>query len=117
MPPEARKLLADMLNAAEAVQHFVAGKTLDNLRIDDVLRSSVYFKFVIMGEALAKLRRSFPTVADQITESRRIVAFRNQIIHGYGLIDDEITWRIIEAKVPVLVQELVALLASASADF
>lgn len=111
MPPEARKLLTDMLNSAEAVLRFVSGKTLEDMRLDDVLRSSVYFKFVVIGEALAQLRRFDPTLADRINESSRIIAFRNQVIHGYGLVDDEITWRIVETKVPVLIEDVKRLLS------
>jgi uncharacterized protein with HEPN domain len=111
MRPESRKLLADMLDAARAVEQFIAGKSLADLRDDDLLRSGVYFKFLIIGEALNRLRQLDPSTAQSITEHARIVGFRNQIIHGYSQIDDEITWRIVERKLPVLIQELESLLA------
>jgi uncharacterized protein with HEPN domain len=50
-------------------------------------------------------------VANKISEHWRIVGFRTQIIHGYAKIDDEITWRIIQDKLPILRRELVGLLA------
>jgi uncharacterized protein with HEPN domain len=110
MPPESRKLLTDILGAARSIQQFVATKTLADFRSDDALRSSNYFKFVIIGEAMSQLRQRDLVTAQQITEHARIIAFRNQIIHGYGRIDDEITWRIIEQKVPVLIREAETLL-------
>jgi uncharacterized protein with HEPN domain len=67
---------------------------------------------VIIGEAMSQLRQRDPTTAQQISEHMRIIAFRNQIIHGYGRIDDEITWRIIEQKVPTLINEIAAMLNS-----
>jgi uncharacterized protein with HEPN domain len=59
---------------------------------------------------LSRLRQQDDATTQRITEHMRIIGFRNQIIHGYGLIDDEITWRIIEQKLPVLVLELEQLL-------
>ena len=110
MPPESRKLLLDMLDAASSILRFVQGKQAAELQRDDLLRSALYYQFVIVGEALSQLRARDELTFDQISENWRIIGFRNQIIHGYGLIDHEITWRIIERKVPVLISELQALL-------
>ena len=59
-----------------------------------------------MGEALAQLRQQDEATALRISEFARIIGFRNQVVHGYGKIDDEITWRILQAKLPVLRREL-----------
>jgi uncharacterized protein with HEPN domain len=110
MPPESQKLLTDIFEAAQSIQRFVVNKTFADFKNDDGLRSSNYFKFVIIGEAMSQLRQRDPATAQQISEHMRIIAFRNQIIHGYGRIDDEITWQIIEQKVPTLIHEVQALL-------
>jgi len=110
MQPESKKLLTDMHEAAVAIQQFANGKTLSDLQRDDLLRSGIYFKFVIIGEALSQLRQREPDVADKISESPRIIGFRNQVTHGYGQLDDEITWRIVELKLPILIKELEELL-------
>jgi uncharacterized protein with HEPN domain len=73
--------------------------------------AGVYYEFAIIGEALAQVRQLDSTVLDHISENSRIIGFRNQIIHGYGRIDDEITWRIAETKLSVLRKELEALLS------
>jgi uncharacterized protein with HEPN domain len=74
--------------------------------------AAVYYEFVIIGEALTNLRQTDEPTYDRISENSRIVGFRNQIIHGSAKIDDEITWRIIEDKLPVLHRELQDLLAN-----
>jgi uncharacterized protein with HEPN domain len=66
---------------------------------------------VIIGEALARLRALDEPTSYRVTECRRIIGFRNQIIHGYAKIDDEITWRIIQDKLPILATEVAAMLA------
>ncbi len=106
MQPESRKLLEDMRLAAVSIQHFLRGKSLTDLKGEDLLRSAIYYKFAIIGEALSQLRHQDPQTAERISEQTRIIGFRNQIIHGYKVIEDEVTWNIIERKLPVLLREL-----------
>ena len=99
-----------MKEAAQAVTDFTHGRVMENLRSDDILRSAIYYKFVIIGEALSKLRQRDQATAELLSEHGRIIGFRNQIIHGYGMVDHETTWRIIETKIPILMRELDQLL-------
>ena len=102
MPPEARKLLTDMSDAADCIIGFVAGKTFQNFAGEKLLRSGIYYQFLIIGEALARLRAVDEATVENISENWRIIGFRNQITHGYAKLDDEITWRVIETKLPIL---------------
>ena len=52
-----------------------------------MLRAAVEREFEIVGEALSQLAQLDPAVADRISDYRRIIAFRNLLIHGYGQID------------------------------
>lgn len=110
MQPESRKLLADMREATDAISAFAANKCLADLANDALLRSGIYFQFIIIGEALSQLRTSDESTVERISEHWRIIGFRNQIVHGYSKIDDEITWRIVQDKLPVLRAELERLL-------
>lgn len=111
MPPESRKLLLDMQAAANSIDEFVAGKTVADLANDKLLRAGIYFQFMIVGEALSQLRDLDEATTERLSEYWRIIGFRNQIVHGYANVDDEITWRIIESKLPILRRELQELLA------
>lgn len=44
---------------------------------------------------MTRLAKLDVQTAETITEYRRIIAFRNQLIHGYDIIDHAIVWRII----------------------
>lgn len=110
MQPEVKKLLNDALEAGRSIEEFIAGGTQADFLTNKLLRAGVYYQFAIIGEALTQLRQRDQTVLDQISESSRIIGFRNQVIHGYGKLDDEITWRIVQAKLPVLLKELETLL-------
>ena len=111
MPHEPAKLLRDMLDAGQAIRLYTGGLELSGFLADRTLRDAVHWNFMIIGEALSQLRRLAPEVADRISESGRIIAFRNQLIHGYGVIQPEITWSIIQDKLPTLLRELTALLS------
>ncbi len=110
MTDEAKKLLLDVLTACQAVEGFTAGKNLGEYQRDDQLRSATERKFEIIGEALSRLARNAPEVAQRISEVPAIVAFRNRITHGYDAIDDLVVWDIVEQKVPVLKAEVEKLL-------
>lgn len=64
------------------------------------------WNFVVIGEAINQLHKLEPAVAEKISEWPRIIAFRNQLIHGYGVIKNEITWDIVEHKLGVLRAEV-----------
>jgi uncharacterized protein with HEPN domain len=102
MPPEAAKFLTDILEALNRIAEYTRGKTRDAYLADAALRDAVQWNFIVIGEALSQLSKIDPATAGQISEWPRIIAFRNQLIHGYGVIKNEITWDIVENKIPIL---------------
>jgi uncharacterized protein with HEPN domain len=113
MQRDARCYLWDALSAAESVQVFVRGKTYDAFVEDDLLRSAVERQLQIIGEALSQLANVDPQIASNVSELRRIIAFRNILVHGYAAIDYDTVWRLIEDKLPELQTNLRMLLGVA----
>ena len=110
MPRDARAYLADVIDACEAITTAVEAMDLDAYTGDRLVRSSVEREFIIIGEALAALRRRAEDIFARITQARRIVDFRNQLTHEYPTVDDGIVWAIIDHDVPVLRRECTGLL-------
>ncbi len=108
---EAKKYLYDIQQAAGRIAEFTAGKRLEDYRSNAMLRAAVERQFEIIGEALARLVQFDKTFAARITEHRRIVAFRNILIHGYADVDDRVVWDVVETKLPLLRREVEALLS------
>ena len=107
---ESRKYIYDVQEAARLAATFTAGKTFEDYEQNAMLRLAVERAFAIIGEALAQLARVDITVAEQITDLRAIVAFRNILVHAYAQVDDRIVWGIVQTKLPVLIREVDALM-------
>ncbi len=58
------------------------------------------------------MKRRDGSVADRITDARKIIGLRNSLIHGYAVINHQITWEIIAVNVPALRRELDGLLGN-----
>jgi len=108
--PETLKYLFDIAQACELLDQFISGKTLADYEADPLLRSAVERQFEIIGEALRLALREEPTLGDQITNSARIIAFRNRLIHGYAAVLNDVVWGILEADLPTLRREVTNLL-------
>ncbi len=107
---ESRKYLEDIRQAADRIQQFTKGKTLQDYTKDDLLRAGVERQFEIIGEALNKLTRLDSATASRISNYERIIAFRNILIHGYAIVDDQVVWDVVQNNLPVLLQDVKAML-------
>lgn len=112
MRTDLAKLLEDIADAASRVKCYTAGKTLQDYLASSQLRDAVQWNFTVIGEAISQLRNKDPGMVERIHEWQRIIAFRNQLIHGYGVIKNEITWDIVQTKLPILMDDIAALLGS-----
>lgn len=90
---------------------FTAGKTLEEYSLDLMLRSAVERQFEIIGEALKQASRFFSDIEQRIGHVREIIAFRNQLIHGYSAVSDSTVWGVITADLPGLKRDAEALLS------
>ena len=110
---ETKKYLLDIQQAALLAAEFVAGRTFaDYHQQTAMLRAAVERQCEITGEALAKLAKADEPVADRISDYRRIIAFRNILIHGYTDVDHRLVWDVVTTKVPMLLAEVGGLLES-----
>jgi uncharacterized protein with HEPN domain len=111
MRRDPRSFLWDVREAADAIKEFAQGRTFQDYTSDRMLRSAIERQFEIIGEALSQLAKTDPALAGRIPEFRRVVGFRNLLIHGYDRIDDAAVWRAIQISLPPLRSQAAALLA------
>ena len=110
MHPRAPKLLEDIRNAADFVKTATLGVVLTQFKQDRLLRQAVERNFEIIGEAVRRLEKDDPDTAARIAGYRRIIAFRNVLIHGYDVIDPAIVWSAITDDLAPLLRDVEALL-------
>ena len=111
MQLESKKLLQDMRRAAELIGEFTADRCFEDYVGDELLRSGVQRQFEIIGEALSRLSARDPDTASRVSDRRRIISFRNILIHGYDIVDDQVVWDVVQTKLPVLLREVLDLLS------
>ena len=108
MRDEDRVRLLHMVEAAESVAQFVAGRSRDDLDRDRMLLFAVVHAIEVLGEAANKISLETRAVAPQIPWGA-IVSMRNRLIHGYFDINTTIVWKTATAEIPALVPRLRAL--------
>jgi uncharacterized protein with HEPN domain len=113
MPRDIRAYLFDMAQACVLLRQFTTGKTFAAYKADPMLRSAVERQFEIIGEALNQALRLDPGLAMRISDTSRIIAFRNRLIHAYASIADDVVWGVLETNLPTLQREVEALLREA----
>lgn len=109
---ETMKLLEDIRQASERILGFTYDKSLRDYSADALLRSAVERQFEIIGEALNRLVKTAPDVADQIDHHQRVIAFRNILIHGYDIVEDAVVWEVATDHLPTLYKQVQALLGA-----
>ena len=98
---EIKNLLEDIYDAIKKIISYTKGMSYEDFIRDDKTVDAVVRNFEIIGEASNRIPDDFKTEHPEI-EWRRIVGFRNRIIHEYFGIDYENLWRIKNENIPTL---------------
>jgi uncharacterized protein with HEPN domain len=91
--------LQHIRDSIAAIEEYVAGGREAFLR-ERLIQDAVVRNFEIIGEAASRVsaasrgRRGLPW--------RKIIAFRNRLIHGYWSVDPILVWDVITRDLPVL---------------
>jgi len=116
LPLEVRNYLFDIGQACDLLTQFTKGKTFTDYSADPLLRSAVERQFEVTGEALNQALRLYPDLSNYVSDCRRIVAFRNRLIHGYADVSDEVAWGVLETNLPTLRRQVQSLLDEPQGD-
>ena len=116
MQRDPRAFLWDVRESAFAIQGFIAGMDPDAYAASDLVQAGVERKFEIIGEALNQLAKLDAALAARIPELPQIVAFRNQLIHGYATVRALTVWNAAQSSLPTLLVCVNALLEELGED-
>ncbi len=110
MQLESKKHLEDIRRAAVLIRNFTADVRYEDYAANSMMRSATERQFEIIGEALNRLHKSDPQTAEQVPDYSRIISFRNILIHGYDILDQQVVWDVIRYHLPKLTEAIEALL-------
>ncbi|NJO25773.1 MAG: DUF86 domain-containing protein [Bacteroidia bacterium] len=98
---EIQLLPDDVREACQKILSYTAGMKYEDFINDDKTIDAVVRNFEIIGEASSRVPEDFKADHPEI-ERRRIIGFRNRIIHEYFGINYEMVWKIKEENIPEL---------------
>ncbi len=110
MPREASAYLSDIVAACDAIAFDIAGIDLESYLANREKRSAVEREFIIIGEAMNALGDAAPELFVRIDQARKVVDFRNQLTHGYAIVNDRLVWGYAIKNAPELRVQSAALL-------
>lgn len=109
MRPE-RLYLVDIVDAADAIERFLAGMDRAEFEASDLRQSAILQKLTLIGEAASRLPSEFRDSHPEV-EWRDIIAFRNIAVHEYFAVDWSIVWFTATQDAPKLRAQVETILA------
>jgi uncharacterized protein with HEPN domain len=98
-------VIQDIMNAARLVVEFVKGFKKDTFIDDRKTRSAVLYQLTVIGEAVKRLSKDFRQQYPEIPWTL-ISGMRDNLIHGYDLIDWDEVWKTSTVDVPDLLSRM-----------
>jgi len=100
MPRRARRF-QDILEACDSIYSFLEDVDEPQFRGNDLLRSAVLLKLLVIGEAASQLGKTFHDEQEHVPWED-ILALRDLLIHQYFRVDWSIVWTTATEEVPRL---------------
>jgi uncharacterized protein with HEPN domain len=95
-------LLDDMLQSAYKIKEYTKGLQFESFLNDNKTIDAVVRNFEIIGEAANNIDQDY-RIKNPELEWKRIIGFRNRIVHEYFGVDYQIVWSIIESYLDQLI--------------
>jgi len=105
--------LNDILSCINKIEMYIAGLSRETALSVNYLRDAVYRNFEVIGEAAKRLSDDFVEEHPELN-LHQVIGMRNQLIHGYDDIRDEIVWKTIKDDLPILKKQIKKILKSGS---
>lgn len=106
MTEQSKKYLSDILRAIELIEQFTATTAnYSDYSSDFKTQSAVERQLGIIGEAVNKFDILAPE--DSLEHARKIVGFRNRLIHAYDAVDSSMIWAVVKKYISPLKTEVI----------
>ncbi len=107
-----RKSLSDILTCIESIDYHLQGRRDFSFYVKNLtVKRAVERELTIIGEAVNRVLKDDPDF--DLKESKKIISFRNRVIHSYDAVDDNLVWKVIVRDIPSLKIEIIKTLKQA----
>ena len=106
MEHDPRAYLFDIIQACDEIEKFTQDMSLKQYSSSSMVKAAVERKFLVIGEAMMRMKREYPEILAPITDYEKIIGFRNVLVHGYDIIDDATVWSAVRDSMPTLRREV-----------
>jgi uncharacterized protein with HEPN domain len=103
-----RERLLDIQEAIERIEKYAA-RGRETFERDELIQTWVLHNLQILGEAARAISAAFKQQHPEVSW-HQIAGMRNILVHDYFGIDVSIVWAVVERELPVLKQQLLAML-------
>jgi uncharacterized protein with HEPN domain len=103
MRPE-KLYLTDIVEACESIEKFCSGVSFNEFKNNDMRRSAVLQKLIVIGEAVAHLPGEFMDRHSDVPWMD-VIGFRNFAVHEYFSVKWDVVWLTATEEVPVLLDQ------------
>jgi uncharacterized protein with HEPN domain len=101
--------LLDIFNAGKNIIQFAETLTREQLEIDIVIQSAIFYQAIVIGEATKRLTQNYRLEHSHIPW-KRIAGLRDILTHQYDKVDIDIIWRVIQQEIPSLLEKIAPLI-------
>jgi uncharacterized protein with HEPN domain len=110
MPRDYKVYLDDIIEAAEHIEKYTSGLSLEAFSKDRKTRDAVLYNLQVVGEAIKKVPEEVRSRHPDI-EWKKIAGLRDILVHEYFGIDVDIVWDVVANKLPDLKLQIEKILA------
>ena len=96
--------LDDLIESAEKIERFVAGRTFAAFSSDEAILDAVLFNLQVIGEAVKRLPVEARSAMPE-TSGSGPTRLRDLIAHHYFALDVEIVWEVATTHVPRMLMQ------------
>lgn len=102
------KWLYDIKFALDEIESYFEGKDKNFFEYKDnvMLKRAIERNLEIIGEAVNRILKKDPLFKNKISDTKAIIGLRNQVVHAYDNVSDEIIWSIVINHIPKLKREI-----------
>jgi len=101
MPPDDESTLLDIADAARRIGAVLSGLDQAGFRTDEEAQDAIFYRLVVIGEAVKRLSPSFREDHAEIGW-QAIAGLRDILVHAYERVNLGLIWNVAASDVPSL---------------